>query len=420
MTYSDLGTTTKKLLFSNPFFGHLFIKLSKVIVGDEHIVDTAAVAINELDGTIRLMVYDKFFDGLSSEHRLGLIHHELLHVALLHLSIAPMMPNKQLANIAMDLEVNQYIPEENLPDGGLLLSTPGIAELNLPERAGAIKYYELLSKHQEEKDEDEDGDGDGNGSGNGEGDGEEDGDGNGDGNGKGKRMSSLDPGDHAFSDLTEADSKLIVAQINEHLKDSYTQAQETEAGRKSIGTLPGHLQKHIARIFTPDPPVFDWKRYFRRYASTAVTRTKKKNNKRSSNRFVDMPGLKSKRRLNIFVSVDVSGSMSKGDISEVFTQLQHLWKAGAKITVVTWDTVIHETFEYNGKFPLSLNGGGGSDVGIAIKEYNKNMFSYAFAIHLTDGYVNNSEPLFGKHLFIITKAGRTFNPGGKYTMIQIP
>ena len=52
----------------------------------------------------------------------------------------------KLFNIAADLEINQYIDDQYLPEGGLKLdSFPGIT---LPPRAGTRTYYDILSQNQ--------------------------------------------------------------------------------------------------------------------------------------------------------------------------------------------------------------------------------------------------------------------------------
>ena len=60
---------------------------------------------------------------------------------------------------------------------------------------------------------------------------------------------------------------------------------------------------------------------------------------------------------------------------------------------------------------------------VVIREYNKLKKDYTAAIHLTDGYISNSERLYGRHLFVITSNGTKFDPdpgNNSYRMFQIP
>ena len=130
-------------------------------------------------------------------------------------------PNKKLFNIAADLEINQYIDRNMLPEGGLTLDS--FAELKLPKKAGTKKYYDLLE--QECKD-----------------------------NPCQSLQSILDQMDgdsqydhktwEEFEDLTEAEKKLVEKQIEHQLKET---AEQTEKRR---GTIPGELAELIKRLRT--------------------------------------------------------------------------------------------------------------------------------------------------------------------------
>ena len=103
-------------------------------------IPTAGVGPNGIG--IELVVNPDFYKSLSEEHRMGLLKHELLHVSFGHIATRDRYPDKKLANIAMDIEINQYIDPNYLPPGGLTLDT--FPELDLPERAGTKYYYDEL------------------------------------------------------------------------------------------------------------------------------------------------------------------------------------------------------------------------------------------------------------------------------------
>jgi len=95
------------------------------------------------------MINEKFWTDLSEEHRLGLLKHELLHIAFHHLTTFTMFCDKELANIAMDMEINQYIDGHWLPEGGIDIND--YDHLNLDRKAGTIYYYDELLKAQQKK-----------------------------------------------------------------------------------------------------------------------------------------------------------------------------------------------------------------------------------------------------------------------------
>ena len=134
-----LSRTSKKLLFSEPFYGLFLIGLNKKFSDD---ISTAGVS--PLGIGAQLAINPEFFKNLSEDHRVGLIKHELLHISFGHLITRDLYDDKKLFNIAADIEINQYIDRKYLPHGGLTLDT--FPDLNLNKRAGTKYYYDELSK----------------------------------------------------------------------------------------------------------------------------------------------------------------------------------------------------------------------------------------------------------------------------------
>ncbi len=140
----QLAKASKNLIFSEPFYGLFLIGLNKVYKFD---LPTAGVSKNGIG--VQLTVNPDFFSGLSIEHRIGLLKHELLHIAFGHLTIRDLYADKKLFNVAADLEINQYIDDKYLPEGGLKIED--YPELSLPKKAGTKFYYDALEKAQEDK-----------------------------------------------------------------------------------------------------------------------------------------------------------------------------------------------------------------------------------------------------------------------------
>ena len=116
---------------------------------------TAGVAL--LKNHIVLAVNPTFFMQTltSTEERGAVLKHEALHIVLKHvLQIRnPVYTDKQLYNIAADLETNQYIGTPwQLPEGALLPSS--FPSLSLPLHETAEVYYDLLRQAQEQDNSD--------------------------------------------------------------------------------------------------------------------------------------------------------------------------------------------------------------------------------------------------------------------------
>ena len=317
-------------------------------------VPTAGVSKNGIG--IQLSINPDFFMGLPDEHQIGLLKHELLHVSFGHLMMRDSYPNKKLFNIAADLEINQYIDGNMLPEGGLTLDS--FAELKLPKKAGTKKYYDLLE--QECKD-----------------------------NPCQSLQSILDQMDgdsqydhktwEEFEDLTEAEKKLVEKQIEHQLKET---AEQTEKRR---GTIPGELAELIKRLRTVLPPSFDWKGYLKRFVGNSVFTFTKKLRRKFNKRYTDNPGLKIKHKNHILIGVDTSGSVNTKELEHFMSEMVHVQKTGHQITVAQCDTDISDISRFNSRKDWQIKGRGGTDFQPVIDHFNEMRGRYTALIYLTDG-----------------------------------
>lgn len=346
-----VARTTKNLIFTEPFYGLFLIGINKKYTDA---LPTAGVSKHGIG--MQLAINPNFFNELSEDHRFGLIKHELLHIAFGHLVIRDKYQNAKLFNIAADLEINQYILESKLPEGGLLLSS--FPELNLPVKAGTKEYYDILSQAQQD--------------------------------GTSPSLDSLmdqmngeTPYDHAtwdeFDDLSEAEKKLVQKQIEHQLKDV------AETTIKKNGNIPGELSEVINRLMHVEPAKFDWKGYLRRFIGNSSIVYTKKLRRKYNKRYSGNPGLKIKFKNNILVGVDTSGSVNTDELKEFMSELCHMHKTGHKITVAQCDTSLNSVKEFNPKHNWEIHGRGGTDFQPVIDHFNENKGQYTALIYLTDG-----------------------------------
>jgi predicted metal-dependent peptidase len=346
-----VARTTKNLIFTEPFYGLFLIGINKKYTDT---LPTAGVSKHGIG--MQLAINPNFFNKLSEDHRFGLIKHELLHIAFGHLVIRDRYPNAKLFNIAADLEINQYILESKLPEGGLLLSS--FPELNLPVKAGTKEYYDILSQAQQD--------------------------------GTSPSLDSLmnqmngeTPYDHAtwdeFDDLSEAEKKLVQKQIEHQLKDV------AETTIKKNGNIPGELSEVINRLMHVEPAKFDWKGYLRRFIGNSSIVYTKKLRRKYNKRYSGNPGLKIKFKNNILVGVDTSGSVNNDELKEFMSELCHMHKTGHKITVAQCDTSLNSVKEFNPKHNWEIHGRGGTNFQPVIDHFNENKGQYTALIYLTDG-----------------------------------
>ena len=342
MTREDtLGKASKELMWKEPFYGFFLIALNKVW---EKRIPTAGVSKQNIN--YQLAINEEFWTNLSENHRVGILKHELLHIAYFHLSMYFNFPDKKLANIAMDMEINQYIDKGYLPgdeytkdqyeqlvdsiketvkqglDGGTM--TPEQAaveykkipmrgvmiedypELNLDLKAGCRYYYEKLKQAKDKKDQTgtsgcdafdklcDQMDGDGQGI-----------------------------PDHStweeFENMTEAEQKLMQKQLDTTLQNIAEQV-------KSRGTVPGHIQDYLIEIQKVEPPKFDWRSYMRRFTGTSTKIFTKKIRRKENRRYSENPGLKIKMKQHMLLAIDTSGSVSNTELEEFMSEIKHIHK----------------------------------------------------------------------------------------------
>ena len=346
-----LARASKSLILDEPYYGLFLIGLNKQIRKD---IPTAGVSKNGIG--VQLSINPGFFADLNEKQRIGLLKHELLHVSFGHITMRDRFSNHKLFNIAADLEINQYIAADQLPEGGLTLDM--FPELNLPEKAGTTKYYELLEQEQ-----------------------------------KSGNCPSLDSlldqmdGDSQychgtwkeFEDLTEAEQKLVEKQVQHQMKET---AEQTEKRR---GNIPGELADLISRLRHIEPPKFDWKGYLRRFVGNSSVSYTKKLRRKYNKRYVENPGLKIKFKNNILVGVDTSGSVSNDELKEFMNELVHMHKTGHKITVAQCDTRLNSIEEFNPRKDWEIKGRGGTSFQPVIDHFNERKGKYTALIYLTDG-----------------------------------
>ena len=278
-----------------------------------------------------------------------------MHISFGHLLVRDLYSDKQLFNIAADLEINQYISSRCLPEGGLVLES--FPELKLPAKAGTKTYYDLLSEAKN--------------------------------NGSSPSLDNLlDQMDgtscycHStwdeFDNLPESEKKLIKKQIEHQIKEV---AQQTEKRR---GNIPGELAELIRRLLNVEPPKFNWRAYLKRFVGNSSVVYTKKLRRKYNKRYSDNPGLKIKTKNHVCVGVDTSGSVSTDELKEFMNEINHMHKTGHKITVVQCDTQINSIEDFNPKKDWEIKGRGGTDFQPVIDHYNKKR-AYTALIYLTDG-----------------------------------
>jgi predicted metal-dependent peptidase len=370
----SLSKISKELMLKEPYYGFFLIMLNKVWRKD---LPTAGVSKHNIN--YQLAINEEFWTGLSDDHKMGLLKHELLHIAFGHLVSFSSFSNKKLANVAMDMEINQYIEASWLPEGGINIDD--YAELNLDKKAGCRYYYDQLLRLQDEKEK------------------------NGSTGSQGMddlldNIANGDIPDHStweeFEDMSEAEKKLIEKQVQKILQDAKEQTI------KKRGNVPGEIEGLIV-LDEVTKAKFDWKGYLRRFTGTSTKIFTKKIRRKENYRYEDNPGLKIKMRQHMLLAIDTSGSVSNAELTEFMNEIHHIHKAGVDITIVQCDTSIRSIEPYKGKNDLKVHGRGGTEFDPVLDYYNANLKKYTSLVYFTDGECYTSVKPRNRVLWVLSE-----------------
>jgi predicted metal-dependent peptidase len=381
----SLAKTCKDLMLVEPFYGFFLMMLQKKF---DDKCQTAGVSLHGIN--YKLRVGPEFWKGLTPDHRRGLLKHELLHIGFFHLTDYESFTDHDIANIAMDLEINQYINESDLPPGGQVLSL--YPELNLDEKEGTHSYYEKLMQAKnsgscpnlnEQLKAMADG--------------------------KGTCICIGEDGTESEVNLPnhsswgegdkpdEATQKLI------HNQTKHILNELAEQVTKSRGTIPGEFISILEKINAIEEPKFDWKGYLRRFTGGSVKVYTKKLRRKYNKRYEENPGLKIKPKKHILVALDTSGSVNNSELLEFMQEVHHIYKTGADVTVVQADAAIRHIGPYDPKKPYEIHGRGGTSFDPVVDYYNANKNKYTCLVYLTDGEAPAPETVLGRVLWALSK-----------------
>lgn len=371
----ELERAFKRLLIKSPFYGLFCLSLPKKVTKDISTLCVARKGIN-----CELQVNPEFWETLSDDEQIAVIEHELSHICFQHILMSDSFPNKELFNVAADCEVNSYI--RNIPEGCVFPTTFG-----LPVEKGTKFYYEELQKKFPP-------------SSSGSGEGED--------NGgypqamEGYGVKTID--DHSnwdkeFKNLPDATKQLVQNNINSILRNTAEQVE------KQHGTIPAGLSEIIEKLRQKKPEIFNWKAYFRRMLGSIYDVNIKSTRRKQSRRFEGAAGIQHRKKVSILVAVDTSGSVATEELRDFFSEIEYIYKAGARVTLIECDARINKIVEYDGKRIPEIVGRGGTDFQPPVDYYRKHRKEYASLIYFTDGYANIPEDAPAGLVWIITSNG---------------
>ena len=354
------------------------------------------------------MVYNpKFVVDLvtkNKEYLIGVVCHEVLHVAMLTFSRRGMRDH-MLWNMATDLAINWLLIQDNLtlPEGCLLADHSGNfsftgkgnkkVTINISKMCSE-EIYDQLEKHSEKVYE-----GYGVGKGNGKSK-----PGGGDGDGEGQYKGQFDQ--HMS---TKGQTK---AQQNKNAEKWRQVTADATAKAKSRGTLPAHLERILGELLDPE---VDWREKLRHYVTKDLpsNMTYRIPSKKYFATGIYYPSI-IRESINVLAAIDVSGSISDKDYNKFMSELMGIVKGFDQLSlrVIFWatsvdpeDDILIRKGEEDRVLTYKPKNSGGTHMSCANEYIKDKNYRPSVVVYLTDGCVESNPELYQSSLVVVTSNG---------------
>jgi predicted metal-dependent peptidase len=375
----SLSSAGKNLMYKEYYYGIFLMMLNKKW---ESRIPTLAVGLKGMH--FELLINEDFWMSRPEEIQVGALKHECLHLIHFHLTDFNHLEDQKIANWAMDIEINQYIADENREDEWL---TPDrFPELNLELKMGTNYYYEKLMEAKEA----------GNKNLQAMMDALENGEDQCQLPGTGQTVDIPNHDWEVFKALPEAAQRMIQRQTEYVIKEA------ADAVTKSQGHVPGEIASILEKINTVEPPKYDWRGHMRRFVGRSTQVITRKTRRKQSKRFPENPGIKLKKKKNILMAWDTSGSFSDEELIESQHEGYHLVRTGAEVTMIQADAAISYIGKFDPKKEVAVHGRGGTSFQPVIDYYNENLHKYSCLIYFTDGEAGNPVNVKGNVLWVLS------------------
>lgn len=376
------------LMWSEPFFSKILRKVTK---RESTSIPTAGVLAKE--GQLFLWWNRRFMAGLTNDQVKGLLKHECYHLIFEHTTTRRHDPHI-IWNYATDLAINSLIPENELPEGGLI---PGkaFAELteeqkqkmgekavaryetvsakieSLPREMSAEWYFGQLQDVADEiQEEQQEG-----------GQGEPGEPGDGEGGGTPGMPGPMDDHD-GWDELSDEERELVKGKVKQALEEAVRDADSSG----QWGSVPGSTRNTLREMISNEIP---WQSVLKQFCGMTRRAKRAGNIKRINRKYPGIhPGIERGYTSSIAVYIDQSGSVDDESLALFFGELKQLARR-TKITVFNFDTQVDVDSEREwdrSRTPgLERTRCGGTDFEAPTKHANANTNRFDGYLILTDG-----------------------------------
>lgn len=352
-------------------------------------VPTAALTFDKKTKQFKIMTNPDFFLSMNLDHRVGVLHHEVLHFTNKHLlRFANLFSDKEkakLCNIAADMSINQYI--KSLPEGCV-----DVAKFKLkdgkpfPRYKSTDVYLELLQDPEvQEANKDI----------------------------FKKYEEGKDGNDvHPWEDLSEEEKKELAEEMKKLIKRTMEKTQY------DMSTIPESIRDLLQELNVITDS-FNAKKILQDAIRKHATHSDRKSSwKRPNKRFGNVaPGTTNGDVPRLTIYSDTSGSRSHTEINMDLQIIAKFLKNGErKCDLGLWHTNLYRKrkFRLNDTLLSSEIEAGGTSINPVVDDINKSKPD--LAIVLTDGYYDwNGVKPQTETIVIIVDNGTVDHPMSKIT-----
>jgi len=350
ITIDKITKARSILVLDHPFFGSLALRLGLV---EDNSFETAST-----NGT-DIFYNSKYIESLTTREIVGLLAHEVMHLALGHGWRQGSRKSKKW-NVAADYTIN-----ENLIATGFTLPKGALND-DRYKSLSAEEIYEQLPKEQP--------------------------------NSKPQKGKDKGKNNDDRTDLGKCGS-ILPTKDEEEAKEmkAIWQAAVSQAVQLSKGALPASIEKQVQEIINPTVPWYillrdfvektarndyDWTRPSRRYIGQDII----------------LPSLISEELPEIAIAIDTSGSINQKALSRFAAEASNvLGDYDTTVRVIYCDAKVQKEEVFTrADFPMKMKpiGGGGTNFCPVFEYIHKQHFTPACLIYFTDlcGRFPNEEP----------------------------
>jgi len=389
------------LMWSEPFFSKILRKVTKRKTDS---IPTAGVLAK--DGQLQMWWNPKFLATLTPAQVKGLLKHECYHLIFEHTTTRRHDPHL-IWNYATDLAINSLIPEEELPEGGLI---PGKAFSELTpeqkEKMGeeSVARYERVSakiesfpremaaewyfSHLQDVADDIQNEQQGQQGKPGE---------PGDGEGQGGMPGPMDDHD-GWDELTDEERQLVKGKVKQALEEAVRDADASG----QWGSIPGSMRGKLRDLISKEIP---WQSVLKKFCGMTRRANRSTNVKRLNRKYPGIhPGFQKGYTSSIAIYIDQSGSVDDAALSLFFGELRNLARQ-TNFTIFNFDTTVDEASERewtrNRTPGIERTRCGGTDFQAVTDHANKNSSRFDGYLILTDGECYEPTPSRLKRGYVI-------------------